>query len=240
MDNTIRTISCMECGGNFETDMAGFIRHCDPCTETLNARAEQQQRLHREAEHKRKLAALEEEISEQTPPRFRTTDIKHPSFNRKAWAKIESWKPTDEKPWLFLVGSTGACKTRMAYMLARQYLISEANKGHRASYLLGSSTDLSLAALDQFSKERGKGAKKLLSRHHHDDFVLIDDLGKGRLTPGVAAEVYAIVNYRHENNLPTIFTANSMPEDIAQSMTLDMAAPFAGRLNECSTIYNLG
>ena len=64
----------------------------------------------------------------------------------------------------------------------------------------------------------------------------VDDLGKGRMTPAVASEFFDVIDHRHKENMPVIWTANSTPEVIAANMTLDMAAPFAGRLNDCSRI----
>jgi DNA replication protein DnaC len=240
MDSTPRIIPCKECGTEFETTWPGFIDRCDVCSEAADERIRQQQQERAEAAHKASIEALEHNITRETPPRFRATDIKHTSFNRKAWALIGKWNPTDEKPWLFLVGTTGGCKTRMAFLLARRIIVDQANNGRKTTYLFGSSCDLSQAALDQFGKAEAKDAKDLLRKYLHSDLVMIDDLGKGRLTPAVAAEVYAIIDHRHKHNLATIITANSMPDRIAEAMAPDMASPFAGRINECSVIYNLG
>lgn len=238
-NDTPKTLRCRDCDVEFQ--VSGFIHTmiCDSCEDIANCRVAEAQRIEEEVEHKRKLAALQEEITEQTPPRFRTTDTAHPLFNLKAWTKIGPWKPTEEKPWIFLLGSTGGCKTRMSFLLARQYLLMEADRGRKQSYLFGSSMDLSFQALEQYSKSKGAEARAILRRYMHDNLVMIDDLGKGKLTGATGAEVYAIIDYRHKHNLPTIITANSRPEEIVSAMPIDIAAPFAGRINECSAFYKL-
>lgn len=240
MELTPRIIPCKECGTEFETTWLGFIDRCDVCSEAADERIRQQNRERAEIAHKASIDALEIKIAHETPPRFRATDIKHASFNRKAWSLIRKWNPTDEKPWLFLVGGTGGCKTRMGFLLVRRIILDRANNGRQTTYLFGSSCELSQAALDQFEKGEAKEAKAILRKYLHSDLVMIDDLGKGRLTPAVAAEVYSIIDHRHKHNLPTIITANSMPDKIAEAMSMDMASPFAGRINDCSVIYNLG
>jgi DNA replication protein DnaC len=81
-------------------------------------------------------------------------------------------------------------------------------------------------------------ARAWLDKLRDVDVLLIDDLGKGKLSPAVASEMFALVDHRHVNQLVTIWTSNSAPETIAECMTPDMAAPFAGRINESSQIFH--
>lgn len=59
-------------------------------------------------------------LKECTPARFRVTDTSHPDFNLKLLQRIETWRPTSERPWLGLIGPTGVCKTRCCFLLLRE------------------------------------------------------------------------------------------------------------------------
>lgn len=70
---------------------------------------------------------------------------------------------------------------------------------------------------------------------------MIDDIGKGKLTPAVASELHALLSHRHDHLMHTVWTSNSPPEVIAARFPIelveDMAGAFAGRLIEMSTIF---
>ena len=79
-------------------------------------------------------------------------------------------------------------------------------------------------------------ARQKLDSIRRCDVLLLDDLGKAKNTPAVAAELFAIIDHRHAQNLPTLWTANSPPVSIVTGMSEDVAGPLAGRLIECSKI----
>jgi hypothetical protein len=260
---TIENITC-ECGTIFQWDHKGdefnlkYFRpsHCPECTERL---AEEAEREHEEKERKKaaeKLARLKEKtdnnVFELTPPRYQKTNLNHPAFNGALWKKVKAWRPCDETPFLGLIGDSGACKTRIAFMLFREIIgervkpIGEQGNVYVPDFAALTSPEFSQLVGKQFISHSGprgswdedpkQEARRELDGIRNCQVLLLDDLGKAKNTPSVAAELFAIIDHRHAHNLATIWTANSTPEEIVNGMTEDMAGPLAGRLIECSTI----
>ena len=106
------------------------------------------------------------------------------------------------------------------------------------------SYDIAAAVRGQHGSGFGRDKEAVRNRALLDNlataqFVLLDDLGKARATPAVAHELWAILDQRARDNLSTIWTANSTPEDIVRGMDEDMAGPLAGRLMDHSVILSL-
>jgi DNA replication protein DnaC len=120
------------------------------------------------------------------------------------------------------------------------------NRIHKPSVAAVTSSELAATVAGQFANV---GHQRPLWDHDSKDtarreidfmrtcsILFLDDLGKAKNTPTVAAALFAIIDHRHAENLCTIWTANSKPEDIVVGMSEDMAGPLAGRLIECSNI----
>jgi chromosomal replication initiation ATPase DnaA len=243
----INTIEC-KCGSTFQWEheddiLSRFMKPtlCAECSaandiEIANFRAREQAN---KLEEKRQ--DLIREIADATPPRYQQTDVAHAGFNRGAWEKIKLWKPTSAKPWIGMVGLTGCCKSRMSYLIASNYLLSTFDDGAHPSFAFVTAFDITEAAMRQFSDspETKREARNFLDMLKWYKLLLIDDLGKGRLTPAPAAELFALLDSRHNHNRPTIWTSNSTPQQIAGTLSEDLGGPLAGRLLECSKIYSL-
>ncbi len=50
------------------------------------------------------------------------------------------------------------------------------------------------------------------------EFLVLDDLGSERPTPWVQERVFVIVNHRYRAELPTVFTSNVGPKDLAAQL----------------------
>lgn len=257
MSAITETITC-ECGAAFEwenseTDQfsADWLRpgRCPACQTAFDQEQEERQQREQEERIFRELGNLRQTILSATPQRPRETCTDHPAFNSKAWARLRQWTPTTEKPWLGLVGATGACKSRIAYLVAGLVLerMLAARIGHittrecprHPSFVFSKSYEITEKTMEQFggTDEAKRKARAWLDRLRKADLALVDDLGKGKLSPAVAAEMFALVDHRHDHQLTTIWTSNSPPEIIAANLSDDMAGPFAGRLNESSKIF---
>lgn len=249
---TIETMKC-HCGETFQWEPSDWIEtpadmdlyrptSCPPCQkrqEAETAAAQKAERLRDKIEKARKNAL------DKLPCLFPATDTNHPRFNRSAWEKVRDHALTEEKPWLGLIGETGKSKTRIAALMAVEYVRQLTERWTAATW-----EDLSFVFVTGYhlcelagiistgSFEQKEEARKELKQITTCDLLLIDDLGKGHITDTVAASLFAIVDYRYANVLRTIWTANSTPEDIAAKMNPDMAAPFAGRLNDHSRIFS--
>lgn len=265
--NNIENITC-ECGTIFpwtndlgnDQRFASLLRpsHCPECTARIGTdeeqRNEERRRFKAEGELKQAREDAERNVMHITPIRYRQTDSHHQAFNRDLWKKANTWRPSDETPFLGITGESGACKTRVSYMLLRDIVVERARREggrrwHRQQqprFAALTSPDFSLLVGRQFLVHSGFGQlsgedPKAAARHELDrirrcDFLFLDDLGKAKNTPSVSAELFAIIDHRHAENLATIWTANSTPEQIVEGMSEDMAGPLAGRLIECSTI----
>ncbi|HEY8960781.1 MAG TPA: hypothetical protein VIM57_01160 [Luteolibacter sp.] len=97
---------------------------------------------------------------------------------------------------------------------------------------------LTTTILRQFGNtpEGAKEAKDHLHRIHGADLLLLDELGKVKGTPAVLAELFALLDQRHAENLPTIWTSNTYPETFCASWGEEYSQPSAGRIIECSLI----
>jgi endogenous inhibitor of DNA gyrase (YacG/DUF329 family) len=257
--------TCEICGKPFENNEPFQWRIV--CGKECEAIQEEREAAERELERDRIatewLASFRLKVIDSMPPLFQATNIDHQKFNRAAWDKIKLWEPMEEKPWAGFTGDTGKCKSRIAHLLALADLERLAKQrapraqsdrfqpGFAPDYVFTPSYRISETVMAQFGGKFEGGSRSIhddrspaqharawLDKLRDVDVLLIDDLGKGKLSPAVASEMLALVDHRHVNQLVTIWTSNSAPETIAECMTPDMAAPFAGRINESSQIFH--
>lgn len=131
------------------------------------------------------------------PPRFRDAIIEDgappASCDATASARVIAWRPNRGRG-LVITGPSGAGKTHALWRLARDL---EAN-GHGPIVI--SSIDL-FRELATSAKELSK-AKWLL----RCGVLLIDDLGKERLTPGACAVMHELIDERVNHYRPTVIT----------------------------------
>jgi DNA replication protein DnaC len=251
--NNIENITC-KCGSVFEwtpadKDEVKYInlyrpKHCQDCSDRIELENKYKEAAMAAqkiegciARNKNEVAAS---VSNATPELFRRTDITHPKFNTAAWAKIKNHRMTADLPWIGLVGMTGRCKTRMAYLYAAELIVRTTDTS-KQTFKFVASYEISEAVsrLNCDFSEKAE-ARRFLDQLRNVDVLLIDDLGKGRLAPTVAGELFALIDHRHTQLLPTIWTSNSSPEVIAAGLPEDMAGPFIGRINESSKIFSFG
>lgn len=109
---------------------------------------------------------------------------------------------------LLLLGPTGVGKTHQAYGALR-YL---APTGIRLRWTATSAADM-YAAL---RPRHGIDTEQEFRRYRDAPLLLIDDLGAGRAPTDFTEEInFRLVNHRYENQLPTIFTSNVLPRELA-------------------------
>lgn len=269
---TTETLTC-ECGTIYQWEnedsrnefWTNYFRpkHCEECSERIAAeeqnRREEQERQKAEEELVQAKETADDQAWNQIPRRFQQTDTKHPEFNLDLWEKVKTWRPSDEVPFLGMIGEGGASKTRIGFMLwrkiiselVRPYGEPERRRIYVPTFEALNLPDFALLVGRQFqpnptprspwsdSSDHRADARNGLDYIRQCRVLFLDDLGKAKNTPSVAAELFAIINHRYAHNLTTIWTANSTPEEIVQGMSEDMAGPLAGRLIECSTIIQV-
>ena len=238
LENEIRT--CCMCQNTLieaNDRWALNIGVCDPC----EAEVQEQEAVRKTKEREKRIADNKAEVTadllNKTPDLFRRTDITHPEFATTKWERLKKHRMTAELPWVGLVGVTGRCKTRMAYLYAANLTVGltrerKATHAFVASYEIGEA----VSRLNGEFSEKAE-ARRVLDRLRTVDVLLIDDLGKGRLSPTVASELFALIDHRHKHSEATIWTSNSSPEVFAAGLPEDMAGPFIGRINGSSKIF---
>jgi len=261
MTTTSETVIC-ECGTSFQWDAGNdeFIRkHCRPshCVECDERNEEERQSQLAEQRLIDEIEAVEDRAWALIPRRYQATNRDHPTFNLDLWERAKQWRPTDDVPFLGLIGDSGGSKTRIAFML---WMVIISERVHRRgvpgreriftprfaaltssafSLLVGRQFLSNSGSTETISQRERSDARDELDLLRRCDVLLLDDLGKAKNTPSVAGELFAIIDHRHAHNLTTLWTANSVPEAIVSGMSEDLAGPLAGRLIECSTVYRV-
>jgi DNA replication protein DnaC len=225
---TTETKSCRECGGAFSfepLEMNGRRLfepdYCDPCAETLSSqRSKQEQRRAEEASKNRFLDSI--------PPIYRETDkTKITSILRNL---IRDWTGGS----VGIIGPSGEGKTRTAVILLE--------KTHsRKSTMFLSSSNFGKIVASQFSDDplRRNTAEGIIARAYHADVLLLDDVGKGRMTDRAEAELHDLLEHRTSWKKTTIWTANSNARQLHDMFTADRADAILRRLTDNTTIITL-
>jgi hypothetical protein len=224
--------------------------HCEECMEKEHLEHEAKMEAKAHAESVGRAIKYWENLC---PNRFLESDENHPEFKRSLLTKAMQWKPTSEKPWLGIVGKKGSCKTRIALMRMREGMmdlteIPPSVYGTRSDNLSNFETpnapmfitayEFAEAIQSKFGDKNAE-AKAILRQAMNSWLLVFDDLGKARNTPAVITGLFAMIDHRHAHNLPTIWTANSTPEEFCEGMPPDVAGPLVRRLKESSTLYSI-
>lgn len=255
------------CGTSFQTDSHPDCQwlekdECPTCEAARDSKIEERQRRDQEERDREKAERLEADvrgivsrIDGDTPARFLNTDTSDKRFNSALWEQVTKWMPTSEKPWLGLVGEAGASKTRCAYLRLRQLGEEWTRKhGRTPKFAIVTGPDFKRFSLDRFSKEEipnrsrhwdapstvpaSQFASASLREIKNADILLFDELGeKIKPTPAVIEELFALIDHRHAENLVTVWTCNSSPEEFCGGWPPEFAGPIAGRIVESSTIF---
>jgi len=226
---TTETKLCEKCGGDFDFIPMEFNGRrlfepsfCDPCTETLSRQSEQDAISSAKEASKNRFWA-------EMPTIYRNTDFR--AFSANLQKLISEFNPNDGKG-VGIVGASGERKTRAAILLLEKAFLG----GSKTMFL--PSQQFSRLISDQFSDDPKKklSADEGIYRAHSCDFLLIDDLGKGRMTDRAESDLYALLEDRTSWGRATIWTSNSNARQLHGMFTPDRADAILRRLTEFSTI----
>lgn len=133
---------------------------------------------------------------------------------KKIYAKIEEWSSIlDESQYknLLLSGPTGSGKTYLSECIANKLIDNGVEVGFYSAFALSS---IFLKFHTTFGSEEEK--YDVLDEVLNAPVLFIDDLGSEPKYNNVTEEyMYVLITQRLKNHLPTIFTTNLLPEDIA-------------------------
>jgi DNA replication protein DnaC len=224
-------VKCQACEKTFtaeEIEINGkkicFVTMCDPCMEKRITEAEAN------AEQSRK-DSLERDFWASVPPLYRETDLGR--LNADLARQVLGWEYSPKG--IGIRGRSGSQKTRCAVAL----LLKIKMKGKSVYFL--KATDISKYAASQFSneKEMQSEAHRAIRSAHTCQLLLIDDIGKGRLSPAAEELLYDILDKRSEKQLPIIWTANSTAEQLHDMMSPDRGDAIMRRLGEFTNVISI-
>jgi DNA replication protein DnaC len=224
---------CKECGKDFETEEVYmpelnrrfvFQSACEPCLDRLLTERDVQ-------EKEAKAQKRENDFWAMVPAIYKTTD--ETKINTKLKRAIYEWK--FGSTGLGFKGPSGSQKTRAAVLL-----LHSLHKGGKSVFYL-KATNLTKNAVEAFSDDKAikKHALESMRNATECQVLLLDDIGKGRLSPSAEESLYALLDTRTENLLPTIWTTNADGSQLHDMMSEDRADAIMRRLIEFSTIITL-
>lgn len=216
---------CQECGKEFDAptiELCGhhccFEKFCPTCKPI---REEQE----RDVAAIRQERARLDEFERICPPLYRDTDPLKLPCNPEVTKLVLGWVYGPKG--LVLYGATGRGKTRLAYMLVRRLVLD----GRSVSAF----DPLSFAHRvgETFGEYQGE---RFIREQQRVDVLMLDDLGKAKLTERAEAELFGLVEHRIANLKPLIVTTNFVGDKLSDKLSEDRATPLVRRLrefNEC-------
>jgi DNA replication protein DnaC len=219
---------CQECGGIFSFEPLELNGrrlfepdYCDSCAETLSQQQTKQ-------EQSRVKEASRNAFWDSIPPIYRETD----QTKIKATLRnlIANWKGGNAG----IIGPSGEGKTRTAVLLLERIHF-------RRSTMFLSSSNFGKIVASQFSNTPGRrdAAEGIIAKAYHADVLLLDDVGKGRMTDRAEAELHDLLEHRTSWKKTTLWTANSNARQLHAMFTADRADAILRRLTDNTTIITL-
>lgn len=223
------TTTCEECSTSFLFQPAMINgrnvftpKYCDPCVDKL---------IHEEARNSRngKTQMCIRNLNESIPPIYRDTDKNRLPFD--AVVTVDSWEFNPKG--IGMVGTSGAGKSRLGVLLLQRIA-----KECKWCYFCPA-TLFAFACADQFSDDikHRRQAEGLLHLTRWVHVLMLDDLGKNKMTDRAEASLYELLEYRTSHRKPTIWTSNSNAKQLRTMFSADRAEAIMRRLIEFSDIY---
>jgi len=221
----------MTCGINFTYEPVIFHgrqifepRYCDPCCEKAS------QEDHENASRKRREAS-KTRWNLMIPPIYHDTDISR--IPKEITAVTEFWQY--QPKGIGIIGRSGKGKTR-----ATIALLHRMHEEKRNTYYI-TATDLALNSANQFADNPATKsiAQNILQLCRSACVLLLDDLGKNRMTDRAESELYDLLEYRTSRRLPIIWTSNSDARGLLAMFSADRGDAIVRRLAEFSQIVKI-
>jgi DNA replication protein DnaC len=186
------------------TDLHALIPFvCHECTDDVEAQAVREAEARANTRRREKWESI-------VPLKYRETDTQHPDFPRPLWQHLRSRSP---KQSLALIGPAARCKTRILALIAKRAIATDITVGWCPA------NNFQWAATREFDKRDGTEARQWLKRWHTADVLILDDLGKHRWTDAVESAFFGLLEARASRMLPTHWSMNPDPADVADLPT---------------------
>ena len=118
--------------------------------------------------------------------------------------------PRNDPTGMYLFGQSGGGKTTICSLVLRS--LFEQNK----IILRARMSDF--PSLMQEMREgiaNGSGDTDIITQYQRSDIVILDDMGLGKYSEYTLQQAYSIINYRYQNNLPTIYSSEFSPPKLS-------------------------
>lgn len=222
--------TCSVCGRAFTSTsftVGGreiVCRICDPCSDAMEERG-QESVPSAQVDYK---ARRRSRWGEMVLPKYAMVyKNKLPAAAKKVYDKVMA---RDYGPrGLILLGPSDQGKSMLAHDLVKKWFV----QGHSATVY--SAKGLSWHIGSQEQSERRQAVESCLRA----DVLLLDDLGKEKLTNTVESDFYHIVEQREGRGLPVVMTANGGREEILKRFSEDGGEPFLNRLRRTCDVIGL-
>lgn len=114
-----------------------------------------------------------------------------------------------EGPSLLLLGKVGRGKTHQAWGAVRALAAS----GLRLSWEVVTAADLYATLRRPKTDTEAEFQRYACAR-----LLVLDDLGASKVSEWTEQETYRLVNHRYQHELPTLFTSNLLPKQLAEML----------------------
>lgn len=163
---------------------------------------------------------------------FETFEINDENEKVYTMAKryADCWeKYKEDGTGLIFIGKYGTGKTHLAFSIANSLLIQGVPVIYETFINL-------MEKLKESYSNNNLDYYEIIKLYCQCDLLIIDDLGKERLSEWVLEKLFQIINTRYENMLPIIITTNYTEQELVKRLSLGndgrTAASLVSRLNE--------
>jgi DNA replication protein DnaC len=126
---------------------------------------------------------------------------------------LEDWEENREAgKGLYFCGGIGTGKTHLAVAVMNELI-----RKKRTPSLFVTVPEL-LDNLRETYNKPGRNLDEWMDMVQNAEFLVLDDLGSERTTEWVRERIFVIVNHRYREALPTVFTSNIGPKDLAEQL----------------------
>ena len=227
----VQACATESCFNSVAAPSEDFVRYfaqvkilCDDCDRKLTEKIVQEQAAEEQERRQEAFNAL-------CPPLYRQSDPER--IPAAFLSECEAWQYNPVG--IGLVGPAGCGKTRAAWVLLKRLHMS----GIRAFGI--TATAFAKACADQWhDNAQAKAlAEDTLTRCRRTKLLLLDDLGKQKMTERSELELFDLLEHRSSHELPVVWTANAAKGDLRKMLSSDRGEPILRRISEFTKVVML-
>lgn len=221
---------CPHCGADLEAEWVEFPPALQrkyekqgewdylPCTPECEKKNEQREweRMRREARVAtlKDRSGLSKRMKNHTLGSFKPyTGPSAAKAMEKVEAYLKNWEENrDSGRGMYFCGDVGTGKTHLAVAVMHELIHRK-----RVPSLFVTVPEL-LDNIRETYNVPGRNIDEWMDAVRNAEFLLLDDLGAERASEWVRERIFVIVNHRYREELPTLFTSNVGPKDLAAQL----------------------